>query len=378
MLSVILVPCPPCRSVDYCVTRVVPLLRCDVCGDVQRMLSVVKRELPLILRLREMVLLCNMCMPSLETFLGIASVVKASGGDIKVSLMASWDLVEEALVKYGSKYVKKLYSHLDRLYVAFVKPEDTLVFSRVIKHKPFNLLKDLSMPMVNAISSDDISEVAKLVAHYDIERVAVVVDRSALGLAQTALRGFGMRLAERYTLALFDTYVYEDLKGRSIELITWSDDSSSALILMPSNIDEQLAKVRSAISIESTRRLVIESLCRAKWLVDLKLVVEGNEVLNSEVVKILEVIDRLRNLRKTIEVLGLSYPTVKGRISRLEKALGIRVIDSRRGGALRGETQLLDEGRVLVEVYREVLEELERQLKAALQRICSDIRDRSD
>jgi len=375
-LGVLIAPCPRCSNLEHCIRRIVPLLRCDVCDHeaLSRLVSAIRREIYVVSRVREIVLLSNMCAQSLRTMVEIASLLRSMGGDNKVSMMVSWDLLEELVISDGGRYVKRMYKCFDRLYLALLRPEDVVAVSNALKHRPLSMVKDMSVLMIEALNEDDVSKVVDAVSRFDVNPVALVIEPPIRRLLEPLMMEAGLQVVEKHRMALYDVYVYEDLRGRSIEILSPAEDDSECLVMTPDTVDECITKLRSALVAPSTRtRIVLESLCRARWVIDLKISVEGREVLDKDLARILESIDRLKSLRKAMDELGLSYPTIRSRISNLEKALGLHIVESRRGGMIRGVTDLVEEGKILLDVYRRVYEELEAYLSAILSKLCRGV-----
>ena len=304
----------------------------------------------------------------------IASLLRSMGGDNKVSMMVSWDLLEDLIISDGGKYVKRMYKCFDRLYLALLRPEDVVAVSNALKHRPLSMVKDMAVLMIEALNEEDVAKVIDAMSRFDINPVAIVVEPPIRCALEPFMMESGLQVVEKHRMALYDVYVYEDLRGRSIELISPSEENTECLIMTPDSVDECISKLRSALVAPSTRtKIVLEALCRARWVLDLKISVEGREVLDKDLVRILESIDRLKSLRKAMEELGLSYPTIRSRISNLEKALGLHIVESRRGGMIRGITDLVEEGKILLDIYKRVYEELEACLSAILSKLCRGV-----
>ncbi len=72
--------------------------------------------------------------------------------------------------------------------------------------------------------------------------------------------------------------------------------------------------------------------------------------------EILEAVERRGSISAAAAELGMSYKFVWSYIRRLEKALGTRIIETRRGGYSRGGSRLTPYAERLVDVYRGLVE----------------------
>ena len=77
-------------------------------------------------------------------------------------------------------------------------------------------------------------------------------------------------------------------------------------------------------------------------------------------VRLLEEIDRHGSIRGACARVGLSYRTCLNRVRHMERVLGHPVIHTTRGGATGGGSEITDEARDLIRLYRAWRLELER------------------
>jgi len=66
---------------------------------------------------------------------------------------------------------------------------------------------------------------------------------------------------------------------------------------------------------------------------------------------LLRLIDERGSLKRAAAELGMSYRHAWGLVRKIEGALGIKVVSTRRGGASGGETRLTPDGRALLQEY---------------------------
>lgn len=83
----------------------------------------------------------------------------------------------------------------------------------------------------------------------------------------------------------------------------------------------------------------------------LKLTKNNIVIVDEEGVQLLILIDNMGSILAASKELNISYSRAWELISRIERVLGVRVIESRRGGRRGGGTKLTEEGRKLITKY---------------------------
>jgi molybdate transport system regulatory protein len=98
--------------------------------------------------------------------------------------------------------------------------------------------------------------------------------------------------------------------------------------------------------------------------------VAGDEFLmGPRYVRLLEEIDRHGSIREACVQVGLSYRTCLNRVRQMERVLGHPIILTTRGGAAGGGSELTDEAREIVRLYRAWRTELERSSDRLFRRL---------
>lgn len=69
---------------------------------------------------------------------------------------------------------------------------------------------------------------------------------------------------------------------------------------------------------------------------------------------LLDAIDEYHSIKKASEATGISYPKALRMMKDLSEGLGFDVIVSERGGSTGGGTVLTEEGKAVLEAYREI------------------------
>jgi len=90
--------------------------------------------------------------------------------------------------------------------------------------------------------------------------------------------------------------------------------------------------------------------------VEIVLEYKGKVLLDYEGARLLESIDSYGSILIAARSLGLPYSKAWEKISRIEKLLGVKVVERRRGGSGGGGSALSAEGKALLTYYRRVLD----------------------
>jgi len=78
---------------------------------------------------------------------------------------------------------------------------------------------------------------------------------------------------------------------------------------------------------------------------------EGEGILGDGKWQILKAIEEHGSLMTATEAMGLTYRRTWGNLKKIEKILGIRIIEKTRGGTGGGKTRLTEDGRRLVTAF---------------------------
>ena len=109
-----------------------------------------------------------------------------------------------------------------------------------------------------------------------------------------------------------------------------------------------------------------EIMKNIKAEIDVLLKLHGRTVLDSELAELLKVVDSKRSLSAACKVLGIPYASAWEKISRAESALGVKLIESRRGGKGGGGALLTNEAKDLLRTYDNIT--------ALIGRVCGELK----
>ncbi|ACB39012.1 winged helix-turn-helix domain-containing protein [Pyrobaculum neutrophilum] len=90
---------------------------------------------------------------------------------------------------------------------------------------------------------------------------------------------------------------------------------------------------------------------------------DGQEILGPGIYNILKALEETGSIASAARKLGYSYKFIWTYIKKLEDALGVPLVESRRGGKERGVTELTEVGKLLVAYYESMNRELENVVK---------------
>jgi molybdate transport repressor ModE-like protein len=92
--------------------------------------------------------------------------------------------------------------------------------------------------------------------------------------------------------------------------------------------------------------------------------------------RLLQAIDVEGSLNAAASALAISYRKAWGDLRKMEEGLGVRLIETRRGGRDGGATRLTATGRCLLKAYSMFRHEVEAAVLSAYDRRLADILDR--
>ena len=85
----------------------------------------------------------------------------------------------------------------------------------------------------------------------------------------------------------------------------------------------------------------------------------GKPLIGSGGVKLLKLVDDTGSISRAAEKMGVSYKFAWSYIKNIERRLGIKIVESYRGGRGGGYTRLTESGRRLVLFYEELFEKFQ-------------------
>lgn len=102
-----------------------------------------------------------------------------------------------------------------------------------------------------------------------------------------------------------------------------------------------------------------------KYKAKIKLVIKSDRenFYGPGINELLILIDKYQSTKEAAKAMGLSYSKALKIIKRCEKELGFDIIKSQRGGAGGGKSILTDEGRNMMTTYKDINDELNKDLE---------------
>jgi len=88
----------------------------------------------------------------------------------------------------------------------------------------------------------------------------------------------------------------------------------------------------------------------------------GESILGNGKFELIDYIDQLGSLKAAADKLGISYRKAWGMIREAEEKLGFCLTDKHRGGQHGGNSVLTAEGKILIEAYKELLQEFDEAI----------------
>jgi len=89
---------------------------------------------------------------------------------------------------------------------------------------------------------------------------------------------------------------------------------------------------------------------------------DGESILGNGKFELIDYIDQLGSLKAAADKLGISYRKAWGMLKETEEKLGFALTEKHRGGQHGGNSVLTEEGKELIEAYKELLVEFDEAI----------------
>jgi len=101
---------------------------------------------------------------------------------------------------------------------------------------------------------------------------------------------------------------------------------------------------------------------------------EGKGILGDGKWKILKTIQKCGSLVQACEEMGITYRRTWNDLKKIEKQLGIKLLETSRGGAEGGSTSLTEEGVHLIRAFDHFHKRMDKIMKQEFQQFMNDLR----
>ncbi len=91
--------------------------------------------------------------------------------------------------------------------------------------------------------------------------------------------------------------------------------------------------------------------------------VNGEQIISEQVLKLLSVINETNSLKAASDKIGISYRKAWGDLKGSEEKLGFILVESSRGGQYGGKSHLTQQGKELLEAYKELVSDINVSIK---------------
>jgi molybdate transport system regulatory protein len=89
---------------------------------------------------------------------------------------------------------------------------------------------------------------------------------------------------------------------------------------------------------------------------------DGEGILGDGKFELIDQIDQLGSLKAAADKIGISYRKAWGNVKDAEEKLGLTLVEKHRGGQHGGNSVLTEEGKRLIEAYKELLVEFDESI----------------
>ncbi len=216
---------------------------------------------------------------------------------------------------------------------------------------------------------DDLALFLSLSKIYDFRPVLWLTDDKCLELINEIVEIRDRKFCETKWFS-FDVQIYYVKDPRVNDPLTAMrlNEANMVELLTFEDLYAFLCRLRNEPSITSIIKYIYDS---SRPLMQI-----GDIVISEEFVIIAETIQRYGSIRSTSKSVGIPYTKVRKIISdlkRLEKSLGVQLLEVRRGGAEHGKTSFTHLGNIVVNIiknlYGELVKEYSKRLNTVLRRV---------
>ena len=103
--------------------------------------------------------------------------------------------------------------------------------------------------------------------------------------------------------------------------------------------------------------------------------IQGQDIVGDGKFDLLLCIDELESLMAAAEKLGISYRKAWGNIREIEQRLGFNIVEKHRGGKDGGKTLLNQEGKKLINAYKEFLHDIDTLMHDAARKFWAKVNE---
>ena len=245
---------------------------------------------------------------------------------------------------------------------------------RVLVHARSGLKKVIILDIGRSIPFDDVRLFIESARIYRYYPVLLVYEKTDIQYLQGLL---GLRDAKYCTTKWFNYNVYifyEAVRKHGVTL---------SILARCSEPDTKLIMFRDCLSLlcRSGTSTSIPAVLRRIYLSSKPLLQVGDVVIDEEFLNIADSLEEYGSIRLTSKSLGLSYTRTRRvikELEKLEKNLGVQLIETRRGGSEHGKTSFTHIGRIVMDNIKELYGELVSSYSEITGKILSDLAAKHD
>ena len=393
-IDVVMPLCRGCSMLKSHVLQLLPVLKCGYPVDVEMLVDGVKKilmdcpqdfsNLPVHFNL---LVPMGLGAEEIRKLLGVLTSVGVSPTNIY--LHTSW---EQFLDIVSSSHSALILKNVARAYVYVGSVRESKALLKLVTSKPLSKFKTIVTIVYYATSMQMVKEMLEAYDWNGAPYILLIVRINSPSHALSFIHELEAILKHSNFLKTSDSQFiglpakwYTDSKGyRWLGLVVLRNDvdpfkGASSVLVHPLHLHSNLAtlikdRIDSCNVKKQTVDNIVKLLCRqGLWRVKIEAVVDGIPVLDEDLYEILKAPKRWKTLRAACKYVNKSYPTIKRRIVEVEKALGINIVRSVRGGASRGFSELTVEGELLLKAYEKLKHMIERQLEQYVKDMCREL-----
>jgi len=145
------------------------------------------------------------------------------------------------------------------------------------------------------------------------------------------------------------------------------ENSRATLVLAPSGVYLFEGERIEPLQLDAISRVLgsnaEDALLTLRWIKpSIVFRVRDSFVISEDDVRLLRCIDEYKCLRKAMKCMGMNYLSLRKRVEELERALGTKLVISKRGGSEKGFTELTPMGKKILEMLETLIASMKRVL----------------
>ncbi len=360
--------CKGCSNVINCYYKLLPVMKCsNSLQDQRALLSEVSMELETG-KVRNIGLVASSSTTPIQLYRMLARISDITKKYNTILFMPLEVFLETIVSEY-----RRLFDNTYRVYVYVTKMSEVNIVRKISSSKTMSAYKSFISVMYYASGEVEVKKLIEKYASDTPPRLCIALDELSYVKARSIVSNHDYRLISRarmFTLTS-ESYSKPDA-GESVELLVLSSNPTSRLHVL---YDSSRLVVGHEEGGEEDRDPIKRLCLEAIWKVSLDVILDGVNCFNEYLAKAIRKLNESQTLRSVCNSINISYPTLRKLLSIAEHALGVRLVDTYRGGVKRGGARPTLDALRIVKLYERIRDRIESELIKIVQEECRKLMD---